>query len=128
MIRFGPFMAALALAALATVEPTCAQQRQLSLGPLVLEKTGSFHAGGTMTVIDGKAAMAGHMYVEYMIPAKRTHSNPVIMIHGGLRSGTNFTGTLDDKEGWAQLFVRQGYAVYIVDQVGRGRSGLTEAQ
>src|SRR5690242_19673299 len=26
------------------------------------------------------------------------------------------------REGWAQFFLRRGYAVYVVDQVGRGRS------
>jgi pimeloyl-ACP methyl ester carboxylesterase len=44
------------------------------------------------------------------------------MIHGGGQTGTNFTGTPDDREGWAQFFLRQGYAVYVVDQPGRGRS------
>ena len=37
-------------------------------------------------------------------------------------SGTNYTGTPDGREGWAQNFVRAGYAVYVVDQVGKGRS------
>ena len=45
------------------------------------------------------------------------------MVHGGSMSGTNYTGTPDGREGWAQYFVRQGYAVYVVDQPGRGRSG-----
>jgi pimeloyl-ACP methyl ester carboxylesterase len=50
------------------------------------------------------------------------------MVHGGTMSGVNYTGTPDGREGWAQYFVRQGYAVYVVDQVGRGRSGyLTES-
>jgi pimeloyl-ACP methyl ester carboxylesterase len=44
------------------------------------------------------------------------------MIHGGGQSGTNFTGTPDGREGWAQFFLRQGYAVYVVDQPGRGRA------
>jgi pimeloyl-ACP methyl ester carboxylesterase len=44
------------------------------------------------------------------------------MVHGGSQSGTNFTGTPDGREGWAQYFVRRGYAVYVVDGVGRGRS------
>jgi len=44
------------------------------------------------------------------------------MIHGGGQSGTNFTGTPDGREGWAQYFLRQGYAVYVVDQPGRGRA------
>ena len=44
------------------------------------------------------------------------------MVHGGNQTGTNFTGTPDGREGWAQYFVRRGYAVYVVDQVARGRS------
>ncbi len=94
--------------------------------PLMLARNGSFYVGGKMTDIDGRALMDGHMYVEYMIPARKTHPYPIIMVHGGLRTGTNFTGTLDGKEGWAQYFVREGYAVYIVDQVGRGRSPIIE--
>ena len=46
------------------------------------------------------------------------------MVHGGSMSGTNFTGTPDGREGWAQYFVRRGYAVYVVDQPGRARSGF----
>ena len=41
-------------------------------------------------------------------------------------SGTNYTGTPDGREGWAQYFVRQGYAVYVVDQPGRGRAAFNE--
>jgi pimeloyl-ACP methyl ester carboxylesterase len=44
------------------------------------------------------------------------------MIHGGSQTGTNFTGTPDGREGWAQYFLRRGHAVYVVDQVARGRS------
>ena len=44
------------------------------------------------------------------------------MVHGATMSGTNYTGTPDGREGWAQNFVRAGYAVYVVDQVGKGRS------
>jgi pimeloyl-ACP methyl ester carboxylesterase len=44
------------------------------------------------------------------------------MVHGGSQTGTNFTGTPDGREGWAQFFVRRGYAVYVVDQVARGRA------
>ena len=95
-------------------------------GPLTLADTGFFFVGGKMAEFDGRATMINHMYVEYMVPAKRTKPYPIIFVHGGLRTGTNFTRTLDGKEGWAQYFVRQGYAVYIVDQVGRGRSPIIE--
>jgi len=94
--------------------------------PLSLARNGSFYVGGHMTEIDGRAMMVGHMYVEYMIPAKQTRPYPIIFVHGGLRTGVNFTSTLDGQEGWAQFFVRQGYPVYIVDQVGRGRSPIIE--
>jgi len=57
-----------------------------------------------------------------MIPQRLLHPYPVVMVHGGNQTGTNFTGTPDGREGWAQYFVRRGYSVYVVDQVARGRS------
>jgi len=71
--------------------------------------------------------MVGQMYVEMRIPQNQTHPYPIVMLHGGTRSGTTFTGTPDGREGWAQYFARRGYAVYVVDQPGRGRSGYAEA-
>jgi pimeloyl-ACP methyl ester carboxylesterase len=50
------------------------------------------------------------------------------MVHGRTRTGTTYTGTPDGRESWAQYFARRGYAVYVVDQPGHGRSGyVTEA-
>src|SRR5260221_11785324 len=66
--------------------------------------------------------MSGQLYAEFQIPRKQTHPWPIVMIHGGSQSGTNFTGTPDGREGWAQFFLRLGYAVYVVDQPGRGRA------
>jgi pimeloyl-ACP methyl ester carboxylesterase len=90
---------------------------------LVLARDGFFYVGGKPTVVDGREYISGQMYVEVRIPARRTKPYPIIMVHGGTMSGTNFTGTPEGREGWAQYFVRQGYAVYVVDQPGRGRSG-----
>ena len=90
--------------------------------PLNLARDGFFYIGGKPTKIDGKTFIAGQMYVEYRIPAKQTHPYPIIIVHGGTRSGANWTGTSDGREGWAQYFARRGYAVYVVDQPGRGRS------
>ena len=56
------------------------------------------------------------------MPQRLAHPYPVVMIHGGSQTGTNFTGTPDGREGWAQYFLRRGYAVYVVDQVARGRA------
>lgn len=90
--------------------------------PLTLAKSGWLYVGGHVVTLDNKQYTVGQMYAEYMIPAKQLHPYPVIMVHGGTMSGTNYTGTPDGREGWAQNFVRAGYAVYVVDQVGKGRS------
>jgi pimeloyl-ACP methyl ester carboxylesterase len=66
--------------------------------------------------------MVGQIYAEFWIPKRLRCPYPVVMIHGGSQTGTNFTGTPDGREGWAQYFLRHGYAVYVVDQVARGRS------
>ncbi len=89
--------------------------------PLVIAKQGWMYVGGHTETYGGKEYMAGQMYVEYQLPAKKTHPYPVIFVHSGL-SGIFFTGTPDGREGWAQYFLRQGYDVYVIDQPGRGRS------
>ena len=90
--------------------------------PLAIARDGFFYVGGKSVTLTGRPYMSGQMYVEFRIPAKQTHPFPIVMVHGGTMSGTNFTGTPDGREGWAQFFVRRGYAVYVVDQPGRGRS------
>ncbi len=89
---------------------------------MALAKASYFFVGGKIDASVNGSPTVGQMYVEYMIPAQGTHPFPIIMVHGGSQTGTNFTGTPDGREGWAQYFVRQGYAVYVVDQVARGRS------
>ena len=90
--------------------------------PLTLETMGYFFVGGRMEPAIAGSPVIGQMYVEYMVPAEQRQPYPLIMVHGGYQTGTNFTGTPDGREGWAQYFVRRGYAVYVVDQVARGRS------
>jgi pimeloyl-ACP methyl ester carboxylesterase len=90
--------------------------------PLSIARQGYLFAGGTYTTVNGRQVMSGQMYAEFQIPSTQTHTWPIVMVHGGGQTGTNFTGTPDGREGWAQYFLRQGYAVYVVDQVGRGRS------
>lgn len=79
--------------------------------------------------VDAKAGpiMERQMYVEYRIPARVTKRYPLVMIHGAAQTGTNFTGTPDGRKGWADYFVEQGYAVYVVDQPTRGRSPYNDA-
>jgi len=90
--------------------------------PLAISKQGYFFVGGVIEPKIEGSPTVGHMYVEFQIPQRLVHPYPVVMIHGGGQTGTNFTGTPDGREGWAQYFLRRGYAVYVVDQVARGRA------
>src|SRR5580692_1394348 len=69
------------------------------------------------TVVNGR-----QMYVEYAIPAQLRHPYPIVMVHGGGGQGTDWMGTPDGRPGWATYFVQEGYAVYVVDRPGHGRS------
>src|ERR1051325_6110704 len=112
------FFLAAALIFVAAASPARAAQEP----PLALARDGYFYVGGRLTTVKDKQYMTGQMYVEYRIPARQTHPYPIVMVHGGTMSGTNYTGTSDGREGWAQYFARRGYAVYVVDQPGRGRA------
>src|SRR5262244_1015995 len=90
--------------------------------PLSIERQGYLFAGGKYSTVNGQQVMSGQIYAEYQIPSKQTHRWPILMVHGLGQSGTNFTGTADGREGCSQYFLRQGYAVYVIDQPGRGRA------
>jgi pimeloyl-ACP methyl ester carboxylesterase len=91
---------------------------------VALAEQGYFYVGGRYTKTSDGEVMAGQMYVQYQIPARRTQPYPVVMWHGGGQTGTNFMGTPDARTGWGDYFLQRGYAVYIVDQPGRARSGF----
>lgn len=93
--------------------------------PLSIAREGYIFAGAKYSTLDGRQAMSAQLYAEFQIPTKIAHPYPIVMIHGGGQTGTNFTGTPDGREGWAQFFLRQGYAVYVLDQPGRGRASFT---
>jgi pimeloyl-ACP methyl ester carboxylesterase len=97
-------------------------QGQYHSEPLSIARQGYLFAGGKYSTVGSQRVMSGQLYVEFQVPTRRLHRWPIVMIHGGSQSGTNFTGTPDGREGWAQFFLRQGYAVYVVDQVGRGKA------
>jgi pimeloyl-ACP methyl ester carboxylesterase len=121
MLCAGLKAAAVLVSAALAITAAQAQQRQ-QREPLVLKSASYFYVGGKIDPKSKGSPIVGHMYVEYMIPQRLRSPYPIVMIHGGNQTGTNFSGTPDGREGWAQYFVRRGYAVYVVDQVARGRS------
>lgn len=98
--------------------------------PPALASHGYFFVGGKYYETDyafdpaDSRYMASQMYVEFQIPKQVEHPYPIVMIHGAGMTHTNFLGTPDGREGWADFFLKKGYRVYLVDQPGRGESGF----
>jgi pimeloyl-ACP methyl ester carboxylesterase len=104
---------------------TMAEDRSFDASrPLEIADQGVFSIPGRYVEVDKQTVMVGQMFVQYQIPKTRTRPYPVVMIHGGGQTASNFLSTPDGRRGWADDFVANGYAVYVVDQSGRGRSGF----
>ena len=114
----------------------------VSQAAVTLSDFGSFYAGGRQVRIDGQpqrdiaftqsASLAydpnglyhfEQAYVQYFIPARLAHPLPIVLLHGGGMTGAMWEQTPDGRPGWMQHFLRQGHAVYVVDNVERGRAG-----
>ncbi len=103
-------------------------------GALVLKERGSFYVGGENIARDfvelgsfraADTVTINQMYVEYMIPVGRRNI-PVVLTHGAGLSGACYDTTPDGRTGWFDYFVRKGFPTYVVDQVGRARSGFDQ--
>lgn len=100
-----------------SAQPPHAQERVC-----ITQKRGFFWIPGDIVTTQFGNVQSGQMYVEWMAPPQVTKNYPLILIHGGGGQGTDWLGTPDGRPGWAEHFVREGYAVYIVDRPGHGRS------
>ena len=104
---------------------------------LRIAKQGSFFVGGRriMSELNDSVPVGtpgifppGHIvvdaaYVQYQIPANQQYDYPIVLTHGGGHSGAFYEETPDGREGYFTHFAREGFAVYVVDGVNRGRSG-----
>jgi pimeloyl-ACP methyl ester carboxylesterase len=128
----------IALALQGAIAPAAAQSIQslkAPTEPLVLRDRGSFYVGGQS--VEQSATELGRfgpadritvnqMYVDYMVPTGQSKA-PVVMVHGAGLSGKSYDTTPDGRMGWFEYVVRQGHPAYVVDQVGRARSGFNQA-
>lgn len=107
--------------------------------PLVIREQGSFAAGGTVVTAPGTfdprnpANPAGqtyrgdHLHAFYQIPegARRL---PVVMWHGFGQFSKTWETTPDGREGFQTLFLRRGFATYLIDQPRRGNAGRSTVE
>lgn len=90
--------------------------------PLVVAEQGFFWAGGERIAKPYGTIAAGAMYVQYQVPAERKFPWALVMVHGGGGQGLDLLGTPDGRPGWAEFFVRRGWATYVVDRPALGRA------
>jgi hypothetical protein len=101
--------------------------------PITLLDQGSFLVGGTFVTNsgtfdpltltpDGQTIHGDHAYLQYQIP-KNPRKLPMVMWHGGGQFSKTWETTPDGRDGFQNIFLRQGYSTYILDQPHRGRSG-----
>lgn len=90
--------------------------------PVISTRRGNFWIAGDVVEHGPVHVQRGPMFVEWEAPEAVTHPYPLVLVHGGGGQGTDWMTTPDGRPGWARLLVEQGYAVYVVDRVGLGRS------
>ena len=88
---------------------------------LKLADQGGFWVGIKRKQMPYGTIAQGQMFVQYMIPEKKTHPLPVVMVHGGGGQGTHMMG-IGGRPGWVHYFVQAGYSVYWLDRPSYGRS------
>jgi pimeloyl-ACP methyl ester carboxylesterase len=107
-----------------------------------LARFGSFTVGGRQIRVEGEAPRevrftntaairydpnglfhVEQAYVQYFVPDSPASELPVLLVHGGGLTGAMWETTPDGRPGWAELFLRRGFPVYVIDNVERGRAG-----
>ena len=106
--------------------------------PLVIQQQGSFTVGGTVlrhpgdydgTRADpeGQTLHGDHAFVTYQVPVG-VRGYPLVFVHGNAQFSKTWQTTPDGREGFQNIFLRRGFATYLVDAPRRGAAGRsTEA-
>ncbi|WP_276481479.1 alpha/beta hydrolase [Paraflavitalea pollutisoli] len=120
---------------------SCNTAKQSTSGPLVIDRQGSFAAGGALTTqpgifdpikhgayqpvdppTEGQTLHGDHAYVFYQVPANR-RKLPLVFWHGHGQFTKTWETTPDGREGFQTLFLRRRFPVYLLDQPRRGHGG-----
>ena len=71
----------------------------------------------------GQTLSGDHTYVQFQIPAGRPNENSALM--WGSFVGNSWETTPDGRDGFKQIFLRQGWPVYVADRPRMGRAART---
>jgi pimeloyl-ACP methyl ester carboxylesterase len=91
-------------------------------GELVTSRRGFFWVGDDTVSLPQGAVPRGQMFVRWEAPETVTKPYPLVLVHGGGGQSLDWFGTPDGRPGWDTLLLQEGYAIYVVDRPGHGRS------
>jgi pimeloyl-ACP methyl ester carboxylesterase len=105
--------------------------------PIIIAKQGSFFVGGTIIQApgafdptqllpftnDGQTFRIDHLYAQFQIPPN-ARKLPLVMVHGFGQTGKTWESIPDGRAGYQTIFLRRGFAVYIVDFPRRAKAGV----
>lgn len=101
--------------------------------PLIIQEQGSYAVGGSVIrnpgafdpitrTPDGQTLHGDHAYVFYQIPVN-ARKLPLIFLHGAGQFSKSWETTPDGREGFQNIFLRDRFGVYLIDQPRRGNAG-----
>lgn len=101
--------------------------------PLIIQEQGSVAAVGTVIsnpgtfdpykqTPDGQTYHGDHAYAFYQIPPNACKL-PIVLWHGYGQFSKTWETTPEGREGYQNIFLRRGFAVYLIDQPRRGNAG-----
>lgn len=101
-----------------------AEQGIFSAGGTVIQSDGTFDVANYYTSREGSTSHVDHANVLYQIPEDAT-GLPMVFLHGYGQSRMGWMTTPDGREGWSNMFLRDGHSVWLIDQPRRGEAGQT---
>ncbi len=101
--------------------------------PMSIQEQGSFAVGGTVISApgtfdpykqtpEGQTLHGDHAYAFYQIPVNARRL-PLVFWHGAGQFSKTWETTPDGREGFQNIFLRRGFATYVIDQPRRGNAG-----
>lgn len=133
--KIGSIIVALTLVLIAMSFSACTAVTNSNekLTPMVIQEQGSFAIGGSIITNsgtfdpikmtpEGQTYHADHAYVFYQVPENH-RKLPLVLWHGFGQFSKTWETTPDGREGFQNLFLKEGYPVYVLDQPRRGNAG-----
>jgi hypothetical protein len=139
-VQFRPRLLPAILLSASILASSYAMTQQASKpAPLIIQDQGSFAVGGTVATAPGtfdplkplnsagQTYRGDHLYAFYQVPVNARRL-PLVMWHGAGQFSKTWETTPDGREGFQNIFLRRGFATYLIDQPRRGDAGRSTVE